>query len=108
MRPQHWYLLLSILGAVVPLAELLPWLDTNGLAFPLLIQELFANRVSSFFALDVIFSACSLFLFISREQNRLIRRLWWIPVLATLAFGVSAGLPLTLCLRERGRELPQT
>ena len=108
MEPKHLYLLMSILGAIVPLVELAPWLATNGLAFPLLIQELFVNRVSSFFALDVILSACSLLLFISVEQSRLMRRIWWVPVLATLALGVSAGLPLTLYLRERARELPKT
>ena len=108
MRPEYSYLLLSILGTIVPLVELAPWLVTNGLAFPLLLQELFMNRVSSFFALDVVLSACSLFMFISMEQNRLMRRFWWIPVIATLALGVSAGLPLTLYLRERARELPKT
>ena len=108
MRPKDSYLLLSILGAIVPLVELAPWLATNGLAFPLLLRELFVNRVSSFFALDVILSAGSLFIFISLEQSRLTKRVWWIPVIATLTLGVSAGLPLMLYLRERFRKVPKT
>src|SRR4051812_35060064 len=107
MRARHGYLLLSLAGAVVPLAEFTPWLATNGLNVPLLVQELFANRVSSFFALDVLLSACSLFLFAMVEQSRWKMLPWWTPVMLTFVFGVSAGLPLLLYLLERARKEPE-
>jgi hypothetical protein len=38
--------------------------------------------------------------FAGYERTR-IGAAWWIPVVATLIIGVSAGLPLVLWLRER-------
>lgn len=95
------YLLLALLGAVVPYSQLLPWVVSHGLNLRLLVVELFAGRVSAFFGLDVILSAVVLLVFIWREgTTRRIARLW-LPIAATCLVGVSCGLPLFLHLRER-------
>jgi hypothetical protein len=65
-----------------------------------LIEELFANRASTFFALDVIVSAIVLWVFIAFETSRTRMRHAWAPVLVSLTVGVSAALPLFLYLRE--------
>jgi uncharacterized protein DUF2834 len=64
------------------------------------IHDLFSNRVSSFFALDVIVSAIVLLSFIQSEGRRLRMRLLWLPMLGTVLVGVSLGLPLFLYLRQ--------
>lgn len=92
------YLLLALLGAILPLSQLLPFLREHGLDMRLFVEQLFANRISSFFALDVIVSAVVLFAFVFAER-RSVRHLW-APIVATLAIGVSCGLPLFLYLRE--------
>jgi hypothetical protein len=64
------------------------------------VQQLFANRVGGFFGLDVLVSAVVLFRFVSLEGKRLQMGRLWLPVTATLAVGVSLGLPLFLYLQE--------
>ena len=100
MKPKTLYLLLCIAGAVVPYAAFVPWLLAHGLDIPLFVEELFANRISAFFALDVMVSALVLFVFVVTEGKRRGVRHLWAPVAATLAVGVSLGLPLFLYLRE--------
>jgi hypothetical protein len=95
------YLLLSVLGAVLPYAKFVPWVRENGLNFPLLLTELFSTRIGGFFGLDVILSAVTLLIFIRSEGGHRKMRLLWLPVAATCLVGVSCGLPLFLYLRER-------
>ncbi|MCI0356703.1 MAG: DUF2834 domain-containing protein [Acidobacteria bacterium] len=105
MKPKTVYLALCFAGAVLPYWQFLPWLSEHGLNFALLFRELFANRISAFFGIDVIVSALVLFVFIGVESSRRRIRTWWLPTLATLTVGVSLGLPLFLYLRELRMEL---
>jgi len=66
----------------------------------LFFRELFANRISAFFAMDVIISAIVLIWFIQSESKRLRVGLLWLPTLGTLVVGVSFGFPLFLFLRQ--------
>ena len=99
MRIKIVYLLLTVIGALVPYIFFLPWLLEHGLNLPLLFQELHASRVSEFFAADVILSATVVLVFLYFERRRL-GRSWWVPVSALLVCGVSAGLPVLLYCRE--------
>ena len=100
MQPRHFYLICCLLGLVLPYAQLVPWLLEHGLNVALLVRELFANRISAFFAMDVIVSAIVLIWFIQSEGKRLRVRLLWLPTVGTLLVGVSFGLPLFLFLRQ--------
>ena len=95
------YLLLAVIGAVLPYSQFIPWLAAHGLNLRLLFEELFAGHVSAFFGLDVIVSALVLLIFIFREGTQRKMRMLWLPVAATCLIGVSCGLPLFLYLRER-------
>jgi hypothetical protein len=97
------YAALFVAGCVLPLSQLVPWVIAHGVDPGLFVSELFANRISSFFGLDVIVSAVVVLSWIAGERRRLGLRHPWVPVLATLLVGVSAGLPLLLYLR---REAP--
>jgi hypothetical protein len=77
-----------------------PWFLEHGLNFTLFFRELFANRISAFFAIDVIVSAIVLIWFIQSEGKRLRVSLLWLPTLGTLVVGVSFGFPLFLFLRQ--------
>jgi hypothetical protein len=101
MRLRHFYLGFCAIGAVLPYTQLIPWLATHGLDFPLLFQELFSTRISGFFALDVVVSAVVLVVFILSEGRRLVLSHLWLPILATLLVGVSLGFPLFLYMRQR-------
>ena len=98
---QHLYLVLCILGTVLPCSQLLPFLADHGLNVSLLMNELFANRISSFFGLDVIVSSVVLWVLILTEGRRQQMRHLWIYIVCNLLIGVSLGLPLFLYVRER-------
>jgi hypothetical protein len=92
------YLALFVLGCVLPLSQLLPWVAAHGVDARLFFADLFANRVSGFFALDVIVSAVVVIAWTWDQSRRGRLRRPVLPVLATLLVGVSAGLPLALYL----------
>jgi len=100
MQPRHFYLVCCLLGLVLPYAQFVPWLLEHGLNVALLVRELFANRISAFFAMDVIVSAIVLIWFIQSEGKRSRVPLLWLPTVGTLLVGVSFGFPLFLFLRQ--------
>jgi len=99
VRPKHLYLLLCALGIILPYWQFVPWVLDNGLNLRLMIQQLFANRISAFFGMDVLVSAVVVVVF-SRMERATLGWRRWLPVLAVLTVGVSLGLPLLLYLRE--------
>src|SRR5215208_1070694 len=100
MKARHFYLVCCVLGFVLPYSQLVPWVVEHGLSITLIFRDLFANRISAFFAIDVIVSAIVLIWFIQSEGKRLRVRVLWLPTVGTLLVGVSFGFPLFLFLRQ--------
>ncbi len=100
MKLKGLYLGLCVLGTVLPYSQLIPFLREHGLDFQLFFAQLFANRVSGFFGLDVIVSSIVLWVLVYTEGRRSQVKHLWAPIAANLAVGVSLGLPLFLYLRE--------
>ena len=100
MKLRYLYLLFCILGLVLPYSQFVPWVLEHGLNGSLLLHELFANRISAFFGLDVVVSSIVLISFASSEGARLGMRNAWLPIIAVCLVGVSLGLPLFLYLRQ--------
>lgn len=98
---QWLYLVTAILGAVLPLSQLIPFLMAHGFDMPLFFRQLFQNHVSGFFGLDVIVSSFVLWLFVFSEGRRRGMSYLWLYVVCNLAVGVSLALPLFLFFRER-------
>jgi len=94
------YPFLCLVGVALPYYFFVPFVRDHGLNLSLMVNELFANRISSFFAADVIVSSVVLVAFISNERRRRPVRRWWLCILAHLSVGVSLALPLFLLLRE--------
>src|SRR5205085_5806790 len=80
MKLKTVYLILCVLGAVLPLWQFAPWVAANGLDVPLLFRQLFADRVGAFFGLDVIVSAVVLAVFVGSEGARACVRLRWLAL----------------------------
>jgi len=97
------YLLLCAAGTVLPCWQFLPFIREHGLDMRLFFQQLFANPVSGFFAMDVIVSSIVLWVFVWADGRRAGVKHRWAPIAANLLVGVSLGLPLFLYLRERHR-----
>ena len=100
MTKQILYFILCIAGTILPYSEFIPFLREHGLDTSLFLQQLFANRVSGFFGLDVIVSSLVLWVFVYAEGTRLRMRHLWIYVASNLLVGVSLGLPLFLLMRQ--------
>lgn len=104
MKPKTLYLILCIAGAVLPYSLFLPFLVENGLDFRLIVREMFANRISGSFALDVAVSSLVFWVFVFVEGRRERVANLWAPIAANVVVGLSLGLPLFLYMRERRLE----
>lgn len=101
---QGTYLILCILGIALPYSQFIPFLFENGLNFELFFEQLFINRISLFFGMDVIVSSLVLWTFVWVEGSRLKMKNLWIYIASNLLFGVSLALPLFLLMRQRKLE----
>ena len=105
MKPKSLYLALCFVGAVLPYSLFIPFLLEHGLDFRLIVEQLFANRISGSFALDVIVSSVAFWVFAFVEGRRARVKNLWAPIAANVVVGLSLGLPLFLYLRERRLEV---
>ena len=104
MKPKTAYLLLCLAGIVLPYSQFLPFLREHGVDMKIFVEQLFSTRIGAFFGMDVVVSALVLWLFVVVDGRRAGVRNLWAPVAATLAVGVSLGLPLFLYMREGALE----
>ena len=101
---QTTYLILCILGTILPYSQLVSFLLEHGLNLQLFFEQLFVNRISSFFAMDLIVSSLVLWIFVFWEGSRLGMKNLWVYIASNLLVGVSLGLPLFLLMRQRKQE----
>jgi Protein of unknown function DUF2834 len=97
---RYVYLALCVVGVLLPYWQFVPWFLQHGFDLPLFLHQLFANRIGGFFGLDVIVASFVLWVFVFAEGGRLGMRNLWLPVVGSLLFGVSLGLPLFLYMRQ--------
>lgn len=98
------YLILSVAGLVVPYYFLIKFLGAYGFNIPLLISQLFANDISTFFAIDLLISIFVFWVWMVAESSRLQMKNQWLYFLASLTVGLSFALPLFLYFREQKLE----
>ena len=103
------YLILAIIGFILPnLLVVKVSLETGNwllYARPLeTFQELFANDISSIFAIDLFYVVLLFFWASYREAKRLGMKNWFGVVLLTMAFGLAGGLPLFFYWRAKHQE----
>ena len=104
MRPKNLYLVLCVLGTLLPYSQLIPFLRENGLDLRLFFGQLFSTRIGAFFGWDVIVSSVVLWVFVLVDGRRAGVKNLWAPIAANIAVGVSLGLPLFLYMREKRLE----
>ncbi|MDP2560916.1 DUF2834 domain-containing protein [Psychrobium sp. 1_MG-2023] len=97
----RFYLVLTLLGILLPYGAFVPWLVSNGLDISLLFNDATTNSISVFAWLDVLVAAVALlgFIVVDGHKNKVSYR--YFAVLGTLCVGVSFGLPLYLYLKEK-------
>ena len=100
---KYLYLGLCVLGAALPYSQFLIFIGEQGLNVPLFFEQLFANRVSSFFGLDVIICTFVVWVFVVTEGRKQRMNHLWVYIACAFLVGVSLALPLFLYARERKR-----
>jgi|ERR1700733_9158597 hypothetical protein len=99
MRQKHVYLILAVLGFIVPYYFLISFLTAQGLSGTAFVQALFGTRIS-IAALDLILSCVVFVSYLRREAVRCSIAHWWLYLAALLTVGLSFALPLFLYFRE--------
>lgn len=96
MTRKHLYLLLAIVGFIVPYYFLISFFMAHGFDARLLIQQLFGTPISTFFAVDLIVSSVVFIVYLSQKETKL----KWVYLIALFTVGLSLALPLLLFVRE--------
>lgn len=104
MKIKYVYLVLFFLGTLLPLSQFWGFLVEHRMNFKLFLEQLFANKISSFFAMDVLVSAVVTTVLIIYEARRNKIKHYWVSLIALYFAGVSSGLPLFLFLLKRQTE----
>ena len=95
------YLMLAIIGALLPMSYLGPWLMENGISIGGLIGAWQQNAAATGLFWDLIISAITLTVWVLADTLSRKNRLPLLAIPATFLIGVSCGLPLFLFLRTR-------
>lgn len=106
MKQSTFYLVLCILGVLIPWVFLIGFLGIPEPTISLFFTSIFANHVSSAVAGDLLVSGVVFFIFLFYEGRRLNMKNLWLFVPVTLFVGLSFGLPLFLY--SRAKKIEQT
>ena len=98
------FLVLAIIGFIGPYIFFFRYFSQGDFSLPALIQQIFANNVSTAFAIDLILSVIVFWVYLFAEADRLQMQNAWLYALASLLIGLSFALPLFLYFRERRLE----
>ena len=98
------FLILAIVGFIVPFYFVFRFMSINGFNTSLLMQQALANNASTAFIADLTISIIVFWVFMFVEANNLHMKNAWIYFLASSLIGLSFALPLFLYFRERQLE----
>ncbi len=104
IKIKHLYIILCIFGFFLPYSQLIPIIMECNFGFHMMINQLFASRISTLFALDLFVTATVFFVFVIYEGVKLKIKYLWIVFIASILVGISLGFPLFLYMRERNFE----
>jgi hypothetical protein len=100
MKLKHLYLVLAIIGLIVPYYFLIMFLAAHGLDARAFLQQLFGTQISTFFAVDLLLSSVVFVIYLRHEARRYSVDHGWLYLIALLTVGLSFALPLFLYVRE--------
>ena len=99
----YFYLLLAILGAVLPMISNFHFAYEYGFAFDIkkFIELANQNPASESISRDLLISASAVFIWIVNESKKLKITNMWIVYIGTFLIAFAFSAPLFLFLRER-------
>lgn len=100
MKLKHLYLVLAIIGIVLPYYFLITFLKAHGLDGRVFLQQLFGTQISTFFVVDLIIASIVFIVYLPQEAKRYSIHSWWLYLIPLFGVGLSFALPLFLYVRE--------
>ena len=97
------YLLLTVIGALVPSALAVYFVAQNGPDPVLFVEEMFASTAATATLFDALIASVVFWVWLVHEAPVLGIRRWWLLIVANVVVGLSFALPLFLFLREGRR-----
>ena len=104
---KHLLIILCIFGIILPYSQLIPMLLEGNFRFQMMIDQLFSNRISSLFALDLFVTSTAFIVFALYERIKLKIKHLWVPLIDSILVGASLGFPLFLYMKEINLEKKQ-
>lgn len=95
------YLLLAIIGIILPYTQFVPWTMENGFDLAMMMDLMFVNKIAAGIAIDALTAAFVLLVFMALESKRKPVKYWYIPVVGVFVFGLAFAMPAYLYLREK-------
>ena len=97
---RYIYIILVILGTILPWRHFYAWFQENGWQLQPLIDSWYVNEGTSGLVWDLTIAAIALTIWVVHES--ITRKNWFglLAIPATYGIGLSAGLPLYLILRN--------
>jgi hypothetical protein len=109
---EYLYFALAVVGYILPgVPMVMESIETGNIGFwtqpGRTVSELFVNRTSTAFALDLLGTVVVALIWMTHEAKRVGMRSVWAYWLLTSTLGLAGTLPLFLALRERAlRRVP--
>jgi len=95
------YLVLAIVGAILPYVFFIQFLQTEGFDLPAFIRASFANSAAGGISADLFFASFVFWLFMFMQRKRAKGPSPYLFIVLNLAIGLSCALPAYLYARER-------
>ena len=100
---RHIFLLLAIVGAIVPMFYFVSWFQEFGWSLGAMVEAWNVNDATTGLVWDLTISAVVLVVWVVAETLSNRRWLNFAAIPAAFCIGVSCGFPLYLWLRSRPR-----
>jgi hypothetical protein len=97
---RQFYLVVAVIGAIVPYYFLGSFLVEYGFDMPLFFQQAWATPSSRMWVADLVISSVAFWGFLFTEGPRRGISHLWVYVVLNLLIGLSLALPLFLYVRE--------
>ena len=97
---KQFYMVLAIIGTVVPWLFFGRFFALNGIDIPLFLRSLFANGPAAGFSADVLISIVVFWVWATIDARSKQIRYWWIIFPAGFTVGLSLAMPLYFYLRH--------
>jgi hypothetical protein len=98
MKIKNIYLILSILGAIIPYVFFAKFIQLNGIQLGGFIEGLFVNGAAGGFSADVLVSSVVFWIYIYQDKEL---KQKWVLIALNLLVGLSCALPFYFYKKEK-------